>query len=531
MSPVEPLHAGFLRSAERFADRPALEVGGAALTYAELDRSARAIAATLLAATPAGGPPLTAVCAARSATAYAGLLGALMRGHGYVPLNPRFPVDRSRVMFERAGCRAVVADEASLEHLDGIVAAAPDPLLIVLPDRDDVSAAAARWPAHSVLGARDLGDPDAFSPAGRTEPGQIAYLLFTSGSTGLPKGVMVAHENARAFVASEVERYAIAETDRFSQTFDLTFDLSVFDLFVAWERGACVCVPGATQLMRPGPWIREAELTVWFSVPSLGLFMRRLGMVKPGSYPTLRWSLFCGEPLPASLAADWAAAAPASTVENLYGPTELTIACTQHRWDPATSPALCVHDLVPIGEPFRGMTPFVAGPDLQEVAPGQEGELLMTGPQVTLGYWRDEERTAVAFVVPPGRDTLHYRTGDLVRRPEGGAALVFLGRVDSQVKISGYRVEMAEVEQALRAAAGTEEAVAVPWPRTESSATGITAFVQAEEVDAGAIKRAMGERLPPYMVPRAVRAIAELPLNVNGKFDRKALVALLESGD
>ena len=148
----------------------------------------------------------------------------------------------------------------------------------------------------------------------------FAYLLFTSGSTGRPKGVGVTHANATAFLHAVGERYDFGPDDRFSQTFDMTFDLSVFDMFVAWSAGGCLCVPTQRQLIKPGRFIEDHELTVWFSVPSTGVFMRRLGELKEGRYPSLRWSLFCGEPLPVAVADAWARAAPASTVENLYGP-------------------------------------------------------------------------------------------------------------------------------------------------------------------------------------------------------------------
>ena len=184
-------------------------------------------------------------------------------------------------------------------------------------------------------------------------------------------------------------RYEITEHDRFSQTFDMTFDLSVFDLFVAWSRGACVCVMPSESFLKPAGWIAESELTVWFSVPSLALHMKRFGMLKPDRFPTLRWSLFCGEALPVEAAEAWAAAAPASVVENLYGPTELTIACTLYRWSAKTSPPECSAGLVPIGHPYPGMEALVVDESMQEVVPGGEGELLVAGPQVTPGYWSD----------------------------------------------------------------------------------------------------------------------------------------------
>ena len=144
--------------------------------------------------------------------------------------------------------------------------------------------------------------------------------------------------------------------------------------------------------------------------------MRRLGQLKPDSYPSLRFSLFAGEPLPATVAQDWLHAAPHSTVENLYGPTELTIVCLGYRWTP-DSAAESEAGTVPIGEPLRDNQPLVVDAALGEVAPGEDGELLIAGPQVTRGYWRDPERTAAAFVAVPGREGVYYRTGDRVRRP------------------------------------------------------------------------------------------------------------------
>jgi amino acid adenylation domain-containing protein len=522
------LRSGFLASCERFPDRPALVVEGETWSYARLSARAASLAATLQAAAAAEGPPLTAVFGQRSATAFAGLLGALLRGHGYVPLNPTFPVERTRGMLARAGCRAVVVDAGAAAQLPELLDGLAGRRTFLLPDADaaGVRALAARFPAHDFLGAEDLAGAAGFAPP-PASPDGIAYLLFTSGSTGIPKGVMVAHRNVTCFVDAMVARYDVREHDRFSQLFDLTFDLSAFDLFVAWERGACVCCPSPRQKLVPARFVVESGISVWFSVPSTAVLLNRLRKLGPGCFPGLRLSLFCGEALPAELATVWAAAAPGSRLENLYGPTELTIACTLYRWDPSRSPAECERGLVPIGTPYPGMRALVVDEALREVAPGEAGELLMTGPQLSLGYWQDPEKTAAAFVVPPGQHEAWYRTGDRVRRPAGDGPLVYLGRADHQVKIQGYRVELGEIEAVLREEAGVDVAVAVGWPETASGADGVVGFVGAGGADAETVRRAAAARLPSYMAPREVRVVAEFPLNANGKVDRKALLASL----
>lgn len=531
MSVDEPrsVRTGFLASAARHAARPALELGGEVLSYAALRDRAAAIAATLDARAPTGESGLTAVCAHRSITAYAGVLGALLRGHGYVPLNPSFPTDRTRSMLLRSGCRSLIVDAHGARQLEEVIAGADDGLVLLLPEHDDVTAIAARWPQHRVLGRADLVDASGWTP-GPVDPNGVAYLLFTSGSTGQPKGVMVAHRNVTHFVDAMVARYGVTEQDRFSQTFDLTFDLSAFDMFVCWERGACLCAPTQSQKMLPGKYVADCRLTVWFSVPSTAVLMSRLRILKPGKFPGLRMSLFCGEALPVEVLQRWGEAAPNSVLENLYGPTELTIACTLYRWDAERSPSESEQGVVPIGDPYPGMEVLVADEQLREVPEGATGELLMTGPQLTLGYWKDLERTAAAFVVPPGRSATYYRTGDRVRRPAPAKPLVYLGRIDNQIKIQGYRVELGEIEAVLREEAGVEVAIAVGWPVTASGADGIVGFLGSDGADTAAIRERVIARLPPYMHPSELRLVREFPLNANGKVDRKALLALL-AGD
>jgi amino acid adenylation domain-containing protein len=517
------LTTGFLNSLRAYGDRPALEVRDHVLTYRDLFAKAASMAATMTRHQLHDEPPLTAVFAYRSVSAFTGVLSALLRGHGYVPLNRTFPIERTRAMLQQSGCRAIIVDQESERQLGELLESVEQEMLFLLPERLETRDLGARWPTHRFVGATDFLPQEEWRPL-EVSPNSIAYLLFTSGSTGTPKGVMVAHRNVRNYINFMTNRLAVTHEDRFSQMFDMTFDLSVADMFVSWERGACLCCPPEKVLLNPGRFINDARLTVWFSVPSTAVFMKRLGALKPASYPRLRVSMFCGEALPIEVAQAWSEAAPRSIVENLYGPTELTIACTYHRWVPSRSPTESAYGLVPIGEPFPGMTPLVVDEALREVEPGEDGELLMTGPQLSLGYWRDPVKTADAFVSPPGQRAVYYRTGDRVRRAATDQPLLYLGRVDNQVKILGHRVELGEVEAVVREESGVDAVVAIGWPKTIGGAGGVEVFLQVEGPIDGAVRDRVARRLPVYMAPRNYHCVPTFPLNANGKYDRVALL-------
>jgi acyl-CoA synthetase (AMP-forming)/AMP-acid ligase II len=186
--------------------------------------------------------------------------------------------------------------------------------------------------------------------------------------------------------------------------------------------------------------------------------------------------------------------------------------------------------VVPIGTPLPDIGVLIVDQQLREVAPGETGELLVSGPQVGLGYWRDPQRTAEAFIVPPGFREVHYRTGDLVRRPAApGGPITYLGRLDDQIKVRGVRIELGEVEAVLREETGAEAVVAVGWPLTATGADGIVAFIGDPSVRGAEVLARVRTRLPAQMAPREVRVLEQLPLNANGKFDRKALAASLSA--
>jgi hypothetical protein len=280
------LRSGFVRSAARFAERPALHVDGAEHSYASLLSYARRIAATLLREEPAGSrgadaPKLTAVFGHRHLETFAGILGALLRGDGYVPLNPIFPTDRTRAMLVRSGVRSVVVDASGLAQLDEVLKDVARSLVILAPGVDDLSELAARWPAHRFVSRVDLADEGSLVIP-EASPNDIAYLLFTSGSTGQPKGVMVAHRNVRHFVDAMVERYGITEQDA-SRRPSISRSICRLRHVRRWERGACVCCPTRARRCCRASTSTKHALTVWFSVPSTAVLMNKLRMLKPGS--------------------------------------------------------------------------------------------------------------------------------------------------------------------------------------------------------------------------------------------------------
>jgi len=517
------MRSGFLRSAQQFPDAPCLVIKGTTYDYAAVEACARrwahAIVRTL------GRPARRiGVFGYRSQVSYAGVLAALFSGATFVPLNPTFPRERTREMIRQAELDAIIVDAGAQEQLADVLDSADPPLLVLAPEAESLGSGA----GQAIL-ADELGAEPSLSDLPPLLPNDIAYLLFTSGSTGRPKGVPVTHVNASSFIDFAVGHYGITRDDRFSQTFDQTFDLSIFDLFVAWEKGASIYALQPLDLIAPARFITRNELTIWFSVPSIPALMRRKNTLKPDSLASLRVSLFCGEPLPAETAEAWQAAAPQSLVENLYGPTELTIACLWYRWDSASSAATCVNGLVPIGRPFPGLGAAVVDDNLETVEEGGSGELCVSGPQTTPGYWRDPSKTAERFVDLPGQQfpaERFYRTGDRVTRLPTGD-YVYLGRTDHQVKVMGFRVELGEVEACLLSEPNTVQAVAVGWPVKDGSAEGIVAFVSGTDIDLDWIRQEASKRLPTYMVPRDVRVVETMPLNVNGKIDRLALTETL----
>ncbi|MEE1766931.1 AMP-binding protein [Streptomyces sp. JV185] len=506
------LYDRFLRGLARSPHGVAIRAGDRSLTYTELYDRALTWAGSLLAGLPER-PAAVGVLAAKGVDAYTGILACLFTGVTMVPLQPSFPVLRTRQMLEAAGVQALIVDGDAASALtrlraDGVAL----PALLAGGDASGGSSGDGRVIAP---------DPELRLPRPcAVAPDDIAYVLFTSGSTGRPKGVPVTQANGAHYFGLLDARYDFGPDDVFSQNFDLNFDCAFFDLFCAWGAGATlVAVPASAYLNLP-EFVAEQGVTVWFSTPSVISLIRRTGGLGDGELPSLRWSFFAGEAVTIRDVEDWQLAAAKSWVENLYGPTELTITITHHRWSPEESARIATAGVVPIGRVHPGhawlMTDENGEPHVEE------GELCIAGPQLTAGYLDPADDTG-RFLVHEG--LRYYRTGDRVRQA-GGGELLYLGRLDQQVQVRGVRVELAEIDEALRGCPGVEDGVAVPVRSGES--VELVAFHTGKAVPAVTLARELSRRLPRAVVPRHFFHTARFPLNPNRKIDRRALIRLAE---
>lgn len=530
--PFGNLFEGFLQAAEDFPEHLALVVDGDHVTYAKLRDRACQLARTILKHDPETTYSLAAFLAYRSFTAYGAVLGILGAGKGYVPLHPGFPVERTWRMLERSGVRVLVVGKEGSTVLEELLSRVTRPLTVIWSDIEDVDRLQDSFPRHAFVNQADSA-PEGSNHHTPVSPDSTAYLLFTSGSTGIPKGVAISQRNVTSYLHYLRSIYDVRPHDRFSQMFDMTFDLSVHDMFLCWTSGACLfCVPERS-MMGPAKFIKENQLTMWFSVPSVVGFMQRLRMLKVDSFPTLRLSLFCGEPLLATMVGAWQGAAPNSLIENLYGPTEATIAIARYACDSKAEANKGVegttYGVVSIGEIFPTQSGCIINDKSELVSPGEAGELCLAGSQVTSGYLNDEQKTRDQFVkLPSLGERTWYRTGDVVRQSDDGK-IQYLGRLDNQVQVRGHRVELQEVDHVLRRASGKDEAISLAWPIKTQQIDAIYAFVGTkEEIDAQQILDCCMSELPEYAVPRDVFSIERIPVNANGKVDRATLERYLE---
>ncbi|MCF3119146.1 amino acid adenylation domain-containing protein [Streptomyces arenae] len=501
-----PLHRLFEEQVRKTPNAPCVKDGTVTVTYRQLDRRANAVAWRLRESGVLTGDRV-AVVARLSAGAVAAMLGVLKAGGVYVPLDPSYPAGRLADMCRQVGVRAIVADRTS-----------PD-----LP-------ASRRVPVpHTAEHEREL--PPAVDGVSASDP---AYIMFTSGTTGRPKAVSVPHRSpARLVVASRA--LDVSETDTWLATTSMSFDVSCFEIFGALLNGARLVVLHRHTLLTPDALahrIKAEEATVM--VLSAGLFHEVVSW-RPEMFAQLRYLFVTADVVsPASVRAVLRHGPPRHLV-NAYGPTENGIFCTMHEItdlsDGQTS--------VPIGRPAANSLAYVVRPDGRQAAIGEQGELWVGGDGLAIGYHGDVERTSERFVdhrfPGAGGDVQRlYRTGDRARWRSDGT-LEFFGRLDRQVKLNGYRIELAEVESTLTAHPEASEAVVdvreSPSGRAQLIAWAVPCARSGRRrsdggeraVFARQLRMFVADHLPAFMVPSTVHVVDELPRNTNGKVDRRVL--------
>lgn len=472
----------FLRCATARPDDPAVVVQGKSTSYGALQRRARAFAASF---SNIDGPRVL-IGLPQVADAYASIFAAGLAGGCYTPLNLSAP---------RAKLRRIAA------ILD------PD---IIVASGDIARELGAEAPRAVVVNPLELDESKQLAGAGRRH--HLAYILFTSGSTGEPKGVMLPRSALDHYV-DWLETFGIGPDDRMSQQGNLAFDISVTDVFGALCYGAALYpVFTESDKLMPARMIARDKITVWNSVPSLISLMMAAHQITAANLKTVRLFNFCGEPLLSEHLRALFAARPDLTVQNTYGPTEATVAVTQIPLD-AQNHAAATAASVALGEPIPGMSIHLVGG-----AHADEGEIVISGPQLADGYWKDPAKTASAFkdCVLNNRTVRGYFTGDWAERRNG--LLFFRERVDFQTKIRGFRVELDEVAAAIRACGWP---VACVFKRGEALAA-VVERVPGAGFSEAAMREALAGRVEQHAIPETILEIGQMPRNDNDKLDRKA---------
>lgn len=503
--PTRCLHEAVAAVADRHPERLAVVAGRTRLTYARLVSLARRVGRTLRSS---GTRPntLVGVAAPGGWQQVVAALGVLESGAAFLPLDPALPPRRLDHLAERGAVELVLTTHALLGELAppaGARLLAVDDLSGLDPDHS---------PLESAQGLEDL-----------------AYVVFTSGSGGEPKGVAIDHLGAANTVECVNLRFGVGPDDRVLAVSSLSFDLAIYDLFGLLSAGGAVVVPEHGRRRDPGHWlrlVRDERVTIWNSVPALAeLLVERAEAVDPDALSTLRTVLLSGDWIPVALP-DRIRALTGTRVTSLGGATEASIwsvAFPVDEVDPSWPS-------IPYGHPLANQTTHVLDDRLEPRPDWVTGELYIAGCGVARGYWGDPDLTEHSFPRTADGRRL-YRTGDLARYLPSGD-LEFLGREDSQVKINGYRIELAEIEAALERAPGVRAGavVAVAEPGSGKRLVGCIVPADPASFDLKGVRARLAAMLPDYMVPAAWRLVDALPLTANGKVDRAALRDAWDSG-
>lgn len=484
-----------IQNIEKFGHKTAFVINETAFSYAEFGQKVSNIRQLLATVSPRKNE-IVGVVTYNDIETYATIYALWMSGLCFVPINPLLPKVRNEAIVELTELRfmlssKIVEEEFAPARILSTANLEKSPLKLDLPE---------------------FADDD------------LMYILFTSGSTGVPKGVPINRQNLNGFVDGFFANgYEVNEEDRFLQMFDFTFDISVQCYVLPLCIGASVhTIPlDDIKFFTIYQILDKHKITVAKMVPSVIAFLRPY--FRKMKLPYLKYSLFSGEALYDEIVSEWSSCVPNAIIQNYYGPTEATIDCLYHTWSEATRKAKTYNGIVSIGKPFGDSEAVILKSDNSLILDAEKGELCVAGNQVTTGYLKLPERNSVAFITLNG--VRYYRTGDLVYRDADGDYM-YCGRIDHQVQVQGYRVELGELEHHSKQVAGNVQvaAIAVDGP---SGNTQLFLFLENSTVGIESVSEHLQKVLPYYMQPSKIISLAEFPLTTSGKTDRNKLKQLI----
>ena len=486
-------------------DRAAIFDQGRELSYSQFHTAIRSMADTLIRASVRPGDRV-GLYLDNSIEAYVSLYAIAGMGCTYVPLPTQDPTVRLREVIKDADLSAIVCLHEQQITVGQLIRDSKPSVQTITVSQEVAP------PSLSM----SMSDDDWIQDQSANDV--PVYILYTSGSTGVPKGVAISRSNVRCFNSWAADYLKIGPSDRFLAHPRITFDLSVINLFLPFLCGASVVIlRGQAQMMLPGEALSD-NITIAAFVPRVTSSMIQAGQLTAGAYPKLRHILFSGENLPSKYAALWLQAGPQVQVHNLYGPTEATVSVTFHTLSSKTVP----QGAVPIGIPMPGTRLRILSAHGEEIQRVGEGELIICGEQVSpFGYWRKD---AGGFHWNPQGERC-FRTGDWVRLTESGQ-LVWLNRLDNQVKVRGFRVELGEVESVLCTHSEIREGVCLYFAETEKLVfvfARMAAHARKSSELPETLMKLASDQLPSYMRPTQYLEVEDIPKNENGKADRKRL--------